>query len=130
MRNLNYSTKQKNKIIDVIKKQKGEFTIKDIYNNIKDDVGLTTIYRLVDKLIKEGSLIKNISEDNITYYQYLAKCMEENHFYLKCDKCGKVIHIDCDCISDLSKHILNDHKFTLSKEHIFINGICNKCIKE
>ena len=127
-RNESYKTKQKDIILDSIKKQKHEFTIKDIYRSIKDKVGLTTIYRLVDKLVEEKRLNKTISSDNITYYQYLEECNEENHFYLKCDKCGNLTHVDCDCIEELTNHIFKDHKFKPSKDHIIIEGICNKCI--
>lgn len=125
----NYNTKQKDLILNLIKKEKKQFTIKDIYERLDRSVGLTTIYRLVDKLVDDNLLNKEISKNNITYYQYLEECEEENHFYLKCDNCGKVIHIDCDCISDLSNHILKHHGFKTNKERIIINGKCNNCIK-
>lgn len=123
-----YKTKQKDIILSIIEKKKNEFTIKDIYEEVKDKVGLTTIYRLVDKLVEEKKINKTISSDNITYYQYLEECNHSNHFYLKCDKCGNLIHIDCDCIEELTSHILKEHKFIPNKEHIIINGLCNKCI--
>lgn len=127
-RNDSYKTKQKDIIINVIKKQNHEFTIKDIYESIKDKVGLTTIYRLIDKLVEEKKLNKTISSDNTTYYQYLEECSNENHFYLKCDKCGTLIHVDCDCIEELINHINKDHKFIPNKKNIIINGLCRKCI--
>ena len=125
---MTYNTKQKDVILDIIKKQKKEFTIKDIYELVKDDTGLTTIYRLVDKLVGEGRLRQSI-KDNITYYQYLEECDHENHFYLKCDDCGRMIHIDCDCINELSSHILKEHHFKSNNENIIINGLCDKCRK-
>lgn len=128
-RNETYNTKQKDIIIDIIKKQNHEFTVKDIYNEIKDKTGLTTIYRLVDKLVDSGSLNKFIGKDNITYYEYLEKCNNDNHFYLKCDNCGNMIHIDCDCIKDLREHIIEEHSFKLNNEKIIINGLCKKCSK-
>lgn len=125
-----YNTKQKDLIINCIKNKHNEFTIKDIYNELNEEVGLTTIYRLIDKLILEDVITKTISKDNITYYQYLDKCEEENHFYLKCDKCGTLIHVDCDCINELSKHIKNNHNFKLNKENIIIKGTCKNCINK
>ena len=129
-RSESYNTKQKDLIIDIIKKQKHEFTIKDIYDELNGEVGLTTIYRLVQKLIDKNVLNKYISKDNKTYYQYLMKCDEENHFYLKCDSCGDLVHVDCDCIKDLWSHIYKNHKFNPNKEHLIINGICEKCIRK
>ena len=124
---MSYNTKQKDIILDIIKKQKHEFTVKDIYSQVKDKTGLTTIYRLIDKLVNENKLTKTISKDNITYYQYLEECYNKNHFYLKCDICGDMIHIDCDCIEELTNHIFKEHKFNLSHDHIIINGKCDKC---
>ena len=126
-RNTIYNTKQKDKILDVIKKCDYEFTIKDIYNTLDKKIGLTTIYRYIDRLVEDGFVNKNIGKDNITYYRYLESCTKENHFYLKCDLCGTMEHVDCDCIKELSEHIINNHKFIPSKKNIIINGICNKC---
>ncbi len=126
-RNEIYKTKQKDLIINEIKKQNHEFMIKDIYNELNGKVGLTTIYRMIDKLVGEGLLNKTIGENNITYYQYLEKCNHENHFYLRCEKCGNIIHVDCDCITELMSHIAKEHEFKINNEHIVINGICSKC---
>lgn len=129
-RNESYNTKQKDLIISIIKKQTHEFTIKDIYNEVSDKTGLTTIYRLVDKLVLEGTLKKYISKDNITYYQYLEKCDHDDHFYLKCENCGELIHIDCSSINELSNHLLKEHSFMINKKNIVINGLCNNCRKK
>jgi len=127
---MSYNTKQKDIIFDIIKKHKHEFTVKDIYEEIKEKAGLTTIYRLIDKLVADGRLSKNIGKDNVTYYQYLEECDNENHFYLKCDLCGDMKHVDCNCIEDLTKHIFKEHNFSPSDRNIIINGICEKCSKE
>ena len=126
---MTYNTKQKEIILDIIKKYDHEFTVQDIYEQVKDSTGLTTIYRLVDKLVAEGLISKTIDDKNKPHYNYLGECDEINHFYLKCDKCGDYIHTDCDCISDISKHILKEHNFRTTSKHIIINGICDKCYK-
>ncbi|MBR1416902.1 MAG: transcriptional repressor [Bacilli bacterium] len=124
---MSYKTKQKDLILDVIKKEKKEFTVKDIYKDLNEKTGLTTIYRLVDKLVLDNLLAKHIGNDGLTYYQYLEKCEEDNHFYLRCECCKKTIHIDCDCIKELTDHINKNHNFKLNKEHIIIDGLCSKC---
>ena len=129
-RNISYKTKQKSFILKSIQNQKHEFTVKDIYESLNGDVGLTTIYRLVDKLVSENKLNKYITKDNITYYEYLDECNHNNHFYLKCTKCGFLKHIDCDCINDMETHIYKEHRFSLNKDNIIINGVCENCIKE
>lgn len=125
-----YSTKQKDIILNMIKKIKHEFTIKELYNELNKTVGLTTIYRVVDKLVLDGLVSKSIKNNNTTTYQYLEKCVEDNHFYLKCDRCGNIIHVDCDCIKDLSSHILKHHQFIINNEQIIITGVCQNCVKK
>ena len=124
-----YNTKQKDIIVETIKKHNDEFIVKDIYEELNKKIGLTTIYRLIDKLVNTGVLNKTVKKDNTITYQYLEECHKENHFFLKCISCGTMKHIDCDCIEELSNHILKDHKFSLT-DKIIINGICNKCKKE
>ena len=128
-RNETYNTKQKDLILRIIKKQNHEFTVKDIYEKVKDNTGLTTVYRLVDKLVSEGYLNKHISKDNVTYYEYLEECHHDDHFFLKCEKCGTLIHVDCECINDLSDHLLNNHNFSINKKNIILNGLCESCKK-
>ena len=125
---MKYNTKQKDLILNSIKDIHREFTIKDIENKLNNKVGLTTIYRLIDELVLEGRVNKSIT-NNITYYQYLEDCIEDNHFYLKCEKCSSLIHVDCDCIVDFVNHIYKEHHFKINKNKIIINGLCNKCLK-
>ena len=122
-----YATKQKEAILNIIKSKEKTFTVKDIYTELKEKVGLTTVYRVVNKLEKEGKIKITIGKDGKTNYQFLKHCDKENHFYLKCDKCGDIIHVDCDCIQTLYSHVLKKHKFKLSRANIIISGLCDKC---
>ena len=125
-----YNTKQKENILTTIESLNKDFCVKELYALLQQKVGLTTIYRFIDKLQEEGRLRKYIAKDNKTYYQYLEECEKENHFYLKCDACRKKIHIDCDCITDLFLHINEHHKFLPNKKNIVITGLCKNCRKK
>ena len=50
-RNETYKTKQKELILDVIKSFKNDFTIKEIYEKLNRNFGLTTIYRTMPILL-------------------------------------------------------------------------------
>ncbi len=125
-----YHTKQKDRLLKVIQSKNKEFTVKEVYEGLNKEIGLTTIYRYIDKLVKDGRVLQVVGDNNITYYQYKELCDKENHFYLKCDVCGKLIHVDCDCVKDLSNHILNVHGFKLNNHEFIVNGICDICSKE
>ena len=125
-----YKTNNKQSILNYIINYTGSFSAGDIYSLMIDNnenIGLTTIYRYLDELEKNNKLKKFYNEKNICVYQYLDDCDCENHFYLKCNSCGKVIHIDCSHINTFSKHIMKDHDFSIDKNNLFISGICNDC---
>lgn len=129
MRN-NYNTKSKNLIDEEIINFPNGFTIKELFNRLKEkgnNIGLTTIYRRIIKLEEDGIIKKYFDENNVSKYKYVNDCLSQRHFYLKCIKCEKMIHIDCECIDEFYNHVLKSHKFYLNiKNNIFL-GLCNSC---
>ena len=123
----NYNTKQKEQLFEYVKNKKEEFTIKEIYDAFNRNIGLSTIYRFIDKLVDDGMLEKRIGSDQSCYFTYLEECDCLNHYYLKCHTCGKIIHVDCDCINELSSHIFLKHNFNIDLNNIIIYGYCDKC---
>ena len=121
-----YHTKQKDIILDIIKKENSRFRVDDIYKKTSG-VGLTTVYRYINTLVDNGIIKKEIDNDNQVYYYYLSECTCINHVYLKCDKCGKIIHVDCDYIDKVYKHILEEHKFITNMKDLVISGRCQDC---
>ena len=126
MKREKYNTVQKNKVIEIIKKLGSSFSAKDI-REYDSTIGLTTIYRELDELESLGTIKKFYNDKNVKIYEYLDTCDSDNHFYLKCNICGKTIHVDCECINDFSNHVLKEHSFSLNNNNIFISGICSSC---
>lgn len=127
---MKYLTNNKKNIMDYIKRINGSFNSQKLYeimHNNNEKVGLTTIYRYLDELEHNGVIKKFYDNKNIANYEYLEKCDHNNHFYLKCNKCGELIHIDCDCIIELQEHIFKKHNFKSDNKNIIIHGLCKKC---
>ena len=125
-----YKTKSKEIISNEIKEFKNGFTIKELNTNLDNKdikVGLTTIYRALEELESKGVVKKYFDENNIAHFKYLLDCESQSHFYLKCNKCNKIIHIDCECINDFYIHILKKHKFSIESTNLIIPGLCNDC---
>ena len=130
MERYKYNTTGKNNILNYIKQYNSSFTAKELFNKLKEnncDVGLTTIYRYLDELLEKSMLKKYFNDKNIAYYQYLKPCEHNNHFYLKCNNCGNLIHVDCNCIVEIQNHINKDHRFNIDNKNIIITGLCDKC---
>lgn len=124
-----YNTKQRRQVLTTIKHQSKDFTAKDIYESLGGEIGLTTVYRFIESLEKEGVIIRVSLNGNSKRYQYVEPCDDDDHFYLKCVKCGKMQHIDCEKIQGLTTHILIKHHFTPTNTHLVIKGICKDCEK-
>ena len=127
-----YNTTTKKIVINEIENMKNNFTISELkskLDNEKKEVGLTTIYRIIDELVEQGTIKKYYNDSNISNYQYIKKCEHNNHFNLKCLNCGKITHIDCDCVNEFSNHILKKHGFNLEDNNMFITGLCKECKK-
>lgn len=125
-----YRTRQKELIDHAIKNSENEFTIKELFTKVnkKDQtIGLTTVYRTVNNLVKTHTLSKNMGADGMLRYRVTKKCNHAGHCILKCESCGKLTHADCNELDTLSKHFKTKHHFEIDQKDITIYGICDKC---
>lgn len=94
-------------------------------------VNLTTIYRNLDKLMESGEIMKyKTAGDEFCRYQCTrphAQCHE--HIHMQCRECGKVLHLECDFMEDIVKHLYEHHKFTLECSGSVLMGVCAACRK-
>ena len=121
-----YKTKQREQILAVVKDKVGAFSAKELHQTLNGKIGLVTIYRFLRKNKASGSLV-SFSKNNTTFYQYSDRCEKTDHFYLKCDNCGKLEYVDCKKIRGLNNHIMEKHHFKVLNDFIIINGVCENC---
>lgn len=130
-----YATANRKRIMEYLKQNGNRtVTVADISFFLKEngsEVNVTTIYRFLDKLVKEGSVLKYVAEKGSqTVYQYVEqghKC--EEHLHLKCTECGCIIHLECAFMDEIAEHIQRDHGFALQCKNSILYGICENCRK-
>ncbi len=128
-----YKTKNRQQILEFLKMQKDRsISVSEIKENMKKtgcEVNVSTIYRYMDKLVEEGSVMKYISkEGEKAGFQYIEP--EHNchgHLHLQCIKCGKIIHLNCCFMEEIQRHIENHHGFMIQCDHSILYGICQEC---
>jgi Fur family ferric uptake transcriptional regulator len=95
----------------------------------KPPIGKTTVYRHLEKLVEGGKLRRYFLEGGESAcYQFInddAKCRE--HFHLKCENCGELIHLDCDVLEDVATHVRKDHGFQINPLKTVFYGTCGRC---
>ena len=131
---LGYNTKQQEAILNCLKSTKGEHkTAEDIYLLLKNQglsVGKTTVYRHLDKLTNEGVVRRFTVGDNSGACYQIADSHCAEHHHLKCSKCGRLIHMECNFLDDLAGHLEKEHGFILDKGKTVLYGVCSQCAKE
>lgn len=128
-----YATASRKKILDYLKQNSDRaVSANNILLYLKScdsEVNITTIYRYLDKLAKEGTVMKYVAEKGgQAVYQYVElghHC--EEHLHLKCVNCGKIIHLECEFMDEICEHILLDHGFELQCKNSILYGTCKEC---
>ena len=94
-------------------------------------VNYTTVYRYLNRLVKEQKIIKFSSENGTgSVYQLIRQdnaC--DNHIHIQCVKCGRLIHLDCSFMKDLESHLSQEHGFKLKCSGSILYGLCDNCKK-
>lgn len=129
----NYNTRQRRIIEESLEANKDKhLTADDLTDILKQNgsnVSRTTVYRTLEKLAGENKVRKYLFERNESAcYQYIENgsvCHE--HFHLKCTKCGKLTHLDCEHISELCGHIESEHGFAVDLSKTVLYGLCREC---
>lgn len=133
-----YKTKQQDLLLSYLKEMQGRhFTAEEIHHHFEEkklSIGIATIYRQLEKLVLEGKLQKYvIDEHSAACFEYIGSDCETfpngQHFHLKCEICGKLIHLECEELSEISTHLQKEHDFFLNPFRTVFYGKCSECQK-
>ncbi len=133
MSNSTYNTKQKRSIMQLLEDNKDrQFSCDEITDALKSNgtpVGKTTVYRFLDSLERKGQVRKYTdSYSKISSFQYIDEQLNcQEHMHLKCVCCGGLVHLGCEFMSEVGKHILEHHKFRVDNSKTVILGVCESC---
>ncbi len=130
-----YKTKQKEILLECLTENRNvHLTANEISQRLRDkghSLGMSTVYRQLDKLVANGLVRKYIIDENSpACYQYVdtsSECCE--HFHLKCNVCGKLIHTDCSLMKKIAEHMKESHGFIVDSTKTLLYGICRDCFK-
>ena len=130
-----YKTKQRELLITYLKSVSGAHaTASDVYAYLKEQgasIGQSTVYRQLESLVDEGIINKYIIDANtpacFEYVDHDSHREGEVCFHCKCEKCGTLIHLNCDDMAHLSQHLYEEHHFKLDPKRTVFYGVCENC---
>ncbi len=128
-----YKTKPRNAIIGYLRAHADtRFTARDIYSAMHsegEEADRSTIYRNLERLCKEGLLVKYKETDvNATCYQYTeghGSCLE--HMHAQCAVCGRIFHLDNSLFDEAAQRMQKEYGVLLDYGRSVIICRCREC---
>lgn len=130
---IGYATKKRAWIIKYFAQNPDrDICVNEIYEYLNEngmDMNITTIYRNIDKLVEQGVVLKTVhgKKEQATYQYMKGKEGCIHHLHMKCEKCGRILHLDCGFMSEIVEHIGNEHGFMIDCRNSYIAGLCKEC---
>ena len=125
-----YMTRQQQAVLKCIEScPGGRATAMDLMQMLRQEgqtVGLSTVYRQLEKLVAQGKVHKLLTEEGACY-QYCDKTVHRDCFLLQCERCGAIFHMDCSHLGELYGHLLESHGFAINPRRTMFYGLCGKC---
>lgn len=130
-----YQTKQMALLLSYLESIKGQHvTVSDIrtyFKNCSVTIGTTTIYRHMERMVEQGTVAKYVVDGTSSacfeYIGQLEKSDQPACYHCKCEKCGRLIHLQCNEVANLSQHMLEHHGFKMDSLRTVFYGICDEC---
>ena len=134
-----YKTRQRERLLAYLASLQGKhFTVSDVCEHFRsegDAIGMTTVYRQVERMVDEGIVQKyNIDANTPACFEYIGESGDTEDasfcFHCKCENCGTLIHLRCEEIEAFLSHLSVHHRFTLDPVRTVLYGLCEKCRDE
>lgn len=126
-----YQTKQQQAVLHCLQKRaEACLSATDLSEELRragHTVGLATVYRQLDKLTQQG-LVHKVTTEEGALYQY---CPQAGHshdcFLLRCEHCGRMVHLDCEHLEAVCSHLSAQHHFRIDPRRTVLTGLCDTC---
>lgn len=133
MQSKSYKTKQGDELRSFLESVPGKHItaadVCDYFRRTGKPMGMATVYRQLEKMVDEGIIAKyNIDAGTPACFEYLGTHLsQQTCYHCKCSVCGKLIHMHCDELPELQKHILQHHGFAIDPVRTIFYGVCSDC---
>ena len=131
---MTYTTKQYQAVLRCLEQRpEAALTAADLAEALRREehpVGLATIYRQLEKLEGAGRIHRIHTEEG-AFYQFCPHTDgHHNCFLLRCEDCGRIVHLDCQHLEELYRHVEAEHRFRIDPRRTVLTGLCEACRSE
>jgi len=130
-----YKTRQREALTKYLQKNFGRHvTVSGISEHFRDagePISLATIYRFLSSMTASGMVRKYTVEGvGSACYEYIGQRggqTDAGTFHLKCEQCGRLIHLQCALLKETGLHIRDEHGFRIDPGRTVLYGVCGSC---
>lgn len=117
------------KVLEILDSADTPMTVEEVFDSLRvsfKSVNLSTVYRTMDVLSKNGLVVKSALFDcNKSMYEY--KRVEHKH-HLVCICCNRMISLeDCPIDDEYAREMCSRQGFELTGHKLEIYGLCPNC---
>ncbi len=127
-----YRTRAREKLLAYLKATPGvHHTAAELREHFKETgtpIGTATVYRQLERFVNENLILKYTVDGGSACYAfegYSEACV--SHFHCKCERCGCLIHLDCEELREIRAHLLAHHGFAWDAGKTVFYGLCDQC---
>lgn len=130
-----YNTKQRQAVLQCLERRPEEaLAAGEIAAELRGEgrpVGLATIYRQLEQLEQTG-LVHRVNTGEGALYQICVHGGDARRdcFLLRCERCGRMVHLDCSHLQSLYEHLEREHRFQIDPRRTVLTGVCRLCGRE
>ena len=145
-----YVTRQYQAVLQCVEgRGEAAFTAAELAEDLRRagcPVGLATVYRqldkgavfaamrrleeTVDKLEASGLVHKVPTQEGALYQRCPHPTGGQDCFLLRCEGCGRIVHLDCEQMEALCRHLADAHHFQIDPRRTVLTGRCQTCMNQ
>ncbi|MBO6257791.1 MAG: transcriptional repressor [Succinivibrio sp.] len=129
-----YKTKNRSLLVSLFENSAGRALsptmIQEKLTQTGASIGIATIYRQLDSLVRDGVLQKDpgLGGPHCALYSLNShEVSNEDCFFLKCTSCGRFEKVGCEHLQEFRSHLLAHHSFLLQPGQTYLYGLCRFC---
>lgn len=125
-------------ILNLLSNTSEHMSAKEIFDALSGrypGIGLSTVYRTLDLLVRAGFLNQMNIGDGQSRYEFKSGEKDEHHHHLICYKCGKIIDYkdfleeELELVKRAENNLEGKYNFLVQDHNIDFYGLCEDCRK-
>ncbi len=127
-------------ILEILECNEGHLSPEEIFTLVSKEypeIGLTTVYRTLEILVRLGIIVKLEIGDGKSRYELSENHgKKSHHHHLICDSCGKIVDYsdfideEVELITKIEKTLEKKRNFKIEHHIIQFHGLCGDCYVE